>query len=224
MHVSLDTIADSIALTAQERGRLAELEGIVENHLPTFLAVGRALVQIRNERLFRESYPTWELYCQKRWGFGYNHANELARCAQVAEGLLASCAGPQGDSPLPANLSPDVLRPLAPLEPELASACWRVASKLGRPTAHTVAKIVRAVTSAIGAGNGTTPKAKVPQSERKIFVLSLCRLSDNAWFNAHLVAEGLDEARAQKLRLVCQTMITRCHEVLEELRQRWPQL
>jgi hypothetical protein len=224
MHGSLDTIVDTIPLSATERARLAELESVVQNHLPTFLAVGRALIQIRSERLFREQYPTWEIYCQKRWGVSYSHANELARCAQVADNLLASCAGPQGDSPLPPDLSPDALRPLGPLEPELASACWRVASKMGKPTASSVAKVTRTITTAIGAGNGTKPKAKVPQSERKRFVLSLYRLFDNPWFNAHLAVAGLDKPKAQKLHLACQTMITRMHEVLEEIRQQFPSL
>jgi hypothetical protein len=39
MHVSLDTIADTIPLTTQEKTRLAELEGIVQTHLQAFLAV-----------------------------------------------------------------------------------------------------------------------------------------------------------------------------------------
>jgi hypothetical protein len=60
---------DAIPLTTVERARFAQLEEVVENHLPTFLSVGKALAQIRNERLYRESYPTWKLYCQKRWGF-----------------------------------------------------------------------------------------------------------------------------------------------------------
>jgi hypothetical protein len=215
---------DVIPLTIQERARLAELESVVETHLETFLSVGRALAEIRNRRLYREEHPTWELYCTRKWGFGYSRANELIRSTEIAESLLSGPAAPEGDAPLPLDLSPATLRPLQKLDPPLQSACWRLAARMGRPTAHTVGKIVRMVTSAIGTGNGTTPKAKVPQSERKVFVLSLCRLSDNAWFNAHLVAEGLDEARAQKLRLACQTMITRCHEVLEEIRQQFPSL
>jgi hypothetical protein len=97
------TSTDIIALTGSERARLAELEAVVENHLPTFLAVGKALAQIRNERLYREQYPTWELYCQKRFNFSYSRANDIARCAQVAEHLLSGPAAHGGDSPLPSD-------------------------------------------------------------------------------------------------------------------------
>jgi len=227
MHVSLDTIADAIPLSTAERARFAELEAAVENHLPTFLTVGRALVQIRNERLYRESYPTWELYCQKRWGFSYSHANDIARCAQVAEGLLASCAGPQGDAPLPDNLSPDALRPLQKLQPELQSACWRLASRIGKPTQHIVGRIVRVVTDAIheGTNNGSAPKAKPPPaSQKKIFLLSVHRLADSPWFSPQLIIQGLDEAKARKHIAACQQMISRLHELVGELRREFPEL
>src|SRR6516164_5001245 len=102
---------DVIPLTIQERARLAELESVVETHLETFLSVGRALAEIRNRRLYREEHPTWELYYTRKWGFGYSRANELIRSTEIAEGLLAGPAAPDGDAPLPADLSPAALRP-----------------------------------------------------------------------------------------------------------------
>jgi hypothetical protein len=215
-----DRLPDTIPLSSQEKGRLAELESVVETHLETFLTVGRALAEIRNRRLYREQHESWESYCVKRWGFGYSRANELIRSTEIAEGLLASC--PES---VPSDLSSDAIRPLGQLEqPELQSACWKLAARIGKPTASTVGKVVRTVTTAIGQANGAKPKAKIPQSERKRFVLSLHRLSDNSWFNAHLVVMGLDEVKARKLRLVCQRMIERMHEVLEELRSEFPEL
>jgi hypothetical protein len=177
----LDRLPDTIPLTAAEKSRLAELESVVETHLETFLTVGRALAQIRNERLYRTEYPSWETYCTKRWGFNYGHANDLVRSTQVAEGLLASCAGPGGDAALPADLSADALRPLQKLEPELQSACWRLASRIGKPTHHVVSKIVRVVQSAIcqGSNGASEPNAKLPQSQKKLFLLSVHRLADS---------------------------------------------
>jgi hypothetical protein len=120
----LERPPDVIALTPNERARLSELEATVSTHLEAFLTVGRALCEIRNRRLYRQEFATWEDYCTRRWGFSYSRANELVRSTEIAEGLLASCAGPGGDSPLPPDLSPDALRPLQKLEPELQSACW----------------------------------------------------------------------------------------------------
>jgi hypothetical protein len=182
MHTAFERITDTIPLTSSEKTRLAELESVVETHLETFLTVGRALAQIRNERLYRAKYPSWETYCTKRWSFNYGHANNLVRSAQVAEGLLASCAGPGGDSPLPPDLSPDALRPLQRLDAPLQSAVWRLASRVTEhPTGHVVSKIVRVIENAITEGNGGThQKSKMmPPSQKKIFLLSLHRLAES---------------------------------------------
>jgi hypothetical protein len=227
MHVSLDTISDVIPLLPAERERFAELESVVQTHLETFLTVGRALAEIRNRRLFRQEFATFEDYCVKRWGFGGAHGLDLIRSTEVAEGLLASCAGPQGDAPLPPNLSPDALRPLQKLDVPLQSAVWRLASRVSEhPTHHVVARIVRVVQSAIcqGANGGSKPTPKLPQSQKKVFLLSVHRLSDSPYFSAHLIVQGFNESEARKHRAACSALISRCHEVLEEIRQQWPQL
>jgi hypothetical protein len=224
MIAQIEPLSDIIPLTPAEKVRLAELESTVQAHVETFLTVGRALAEIRNKRLYRQYWTTFEDYCLKRWGFSGSRGLDLVRSAQVAEHLLAGPAAPEnGDAPLPADLSPDTLRPLQKLQPELQSACWKLASRItDHPTNHVVSKIVRTIQAAINQGsNGCVgqPKPKIPQSERKLFLLSIHKLADNSWFNAHLVVADLDAIRAQKLARVCQTMITRCHEILEELRE-----
>ena len=228
MHVSLDTIADSIGLTSSERARLAELESVVQTHLESFLTVGRALCEIRNKRLYRQEHPDFESYCKFRWGFSGAHGLDLVRSTSVAEHLLSGPAAPGGDAPLPSDLRADVLRPLQRLQPELANACWRVASKIGKPTGHLVGRIVRVVENAINqgaSGNGASrPNPKPPQSQKKIFLLSLHRLSDTPWFSAHLVVQGVDEACARKHLEAAQQLISRLHELVGEIRQQFPSL
>jgi hypothetical protein len=87
MHTAFERITDTIPLTTQEKSRFAELEGIVETHLEAFLAVGRALAEIRNKRLYRQDFATWEDYCTRKWGLGYSRANELVRSTEIAEGF-----------------------------------------------------------------------------------------------------------------------------------------
>jgi hypothetical protein len=222
-----DPLPDSIPLTAQEKVRFTELEAVVERNLETFLSVGRALAEIRNKRLYRQQFGTFEDYCVKRWGFSGSRGLDLVRSASVAEVLLAGPAAPQtGDAPLPLDLSADVLRPLQRLEPELANSCWRLACRVGKPTSCTVGRIVRAVEQAVSQGtNGTgAPKPKVPQSQKKIFLLSVHRLADSPWFSAHLVVQGVDETRARKHLEAAQQLISRLHELIGELRREFPEL
>jgi hypothetical protein len=223
MHTAFEHPPDVIPLTAIEKSRLAELEGIVQTNLQTFLATGRALAEIRNRRLFRQEFATFEHYCKHRWGFSGAHGLDLVRSTEVAEHLLAGPAAPEsGDAPLPIDLSPDELRPLQRLQPELADSCWRLACRVGKPTGHLVGKIVHIVESAI---NGTSHSpAKTPPSQKKIFLLSVHRLADSPWFSAHLVVQGLDEARARKHLQATQGLICRLHELVHEIRQQFPSL
>jgi hypothetical protein len=225
MHVSLDTIADSIALTAQEKTRLVELESVVETHLETFLTVGRALAEIRARRLYRQQFATFEDYCVKRWGFSGSRGLDLARSASVAEHLLAGPAAPQtGNAPLPADLSADTLRPLQRLDPPLQSAVWRLASRVGKPTHHVVAKIVRVVEHAVHEGtNGTGAKSAPPPSEKKVFLLSIHRLAESR-VPACVIIQGIDENKARAHLRVCQNLVVRIHEVIQALRQQFPEL
>jgi hypothetical protein len=82
----------------------------------------------------------------------------MIRSAALITNLLRGPANPDsGDAPLPADLSEDALRPLHGIEPALASACWRLAARHGKPTGHLVGQIVRVVKGAIhqGQSNGS---------------------------------------------------------------------
>ena len=46
--------------------RLAELEKVIAKGRKTFLEVGRALMEIRDTRLYRREYSGFEEYCQTR--------------------------------------------------------------------------------------------------------------------------------------------------------------
>ena len=222
-----DPLPDTIPLTAQEKVRFTELEAIVETHLETFLSVGRALAEIRSRRLYRQQFATFEDYCRHRWGFSGSRGLDLARSAEVAERLLAGPAAPEtGDAPLPPDLSADAIRPLQRLDPPLQSAVWRLASRVGKPTHHLVSRIARAVENAINEGtNGSGgAKPKLPQSQKKLFLLSVHRLADSPWFSAHLVVQGVDKVTARKHLAAAQALLSRLHEFIGELRQQFPEL
>jgi protein gp37 len=68
--------------------RLAILEATIERGLSTFIEVGNALVEIRDERLYHEQgFRTFEDYCRQRWGWGRNYANKQIAAARVIQNL-----------------------------------------------------------------------------------------------------------------------------------------
>lgn len=105
-------------LTQDESRRLRECEKVIERGIDTFYQVGNALAEIRESRLYRIAYPTFEDYCKKRWAMSRFYAHRLIDASQVVENLL-----PIGNIPT----SEAQARELAPYEPEVQKAVWHIA-------------------------------------------------------------------------------------------------
>jgi hypothetical protein len=84
------------ALSQDERQALAQAEQTIAAGLETFYAVGVAFLEIRDRRLYRETFPTFEAYCQERWGMGRSHAYRAMDYAGVVTHLRE--ASPIGDT------------------------------------------------------------------------------------------------------------------------------
>lgn len=54
-----------LALSKTDAVRLVELETVVSSGLKTFVDVGTALLEIRDARLYRVDFDTFEASCQK---------------------------------------------------------------------------------------------------------------------------------------------------------------
>lgn len=123
-------------LQAGEAAALAEHELAVERGLSTFLDVGRALLAIRDGRLYRADHATFESYCEQRWGMSKRHANRMVQAAEVAE-----VVGPMGPG------SERQARELAPLldQPEKLRETWEQVNEQtgGKPTAAAIREAVR---------------------------------------------------------------------------------
>jgi len=82
-----------------------------------FVDVGLALVTIRDNRLYREEYPTFEVYCRQKWQYGRNYVNRLISAAQVFRHLVTNShqIRPEHETQV---------RPLVGLTPEQAQGAW----------------------------------------------------------------------------------------------------
>lgn len=74
---------------------LPDLETVIERGQVTFIEVGRALMEIRDRRLYRETHATFEAYCRERWGWGRNYANKHIAAAKAVDALGTSVPTPQ---------------------------------------------------------------------------------------------------------------------------------
>lgn len=69
------------------KSRLSELEIIIERGLNTFIETGEALLEIRDNRLYKNSYSTFEEYCRERWGMYRDKADRYIAAAKLVENL-----------------------------------------------------------------------------------------------------------------------------------------
>lgn len=61
-------------LTDTEKFKLDQCERIIRDNLKTFLTVGHALAEIRDNRLYRETHQTFEKYCKEVWDLSKSSA------------------------------------------------------------------------------------------------------------------------------------------------------
>ena len=84
-----EPLPDVIPLTSSEKRRKQELETIVKAGLQEFLRVGQALAEIRNRRLYRTEFQTFEQYVRAKFGLARSSADQLICSASTAQCLLA---------------------------------------------------------------------------------------------------------------------------------------
>jgi hypothetical protein len=102
---------------------LKRCEAIIERNLKTFIDVGNALLEIRDNRLYRDTHKTFEAYCHERWGWKRNYVNKQIQAAEVAQNLGTIVPkSSQGFDFKPTSESQ--LRPLANLKPAAQRQIW----------------------------------------------------------------------------------------------------
>lgn len=160
--------AGGMPLDAAERKVLARAEKTIAAGLMQFREVGEALVQIRDGRLYREKFATFEAYCREIWNLGRQHAYRMIGAAAAVQQIESM--SPIGDkrhkTPIVLPTSESQARPLARLDPEDVPIVWQQvieqAPKGAGGQPHVTAKIVEEAVRQY-----TTPPAELHQPRRR---------------------------------------------------------
>jgi hypothetical protein len=67
------------------------LERTIEAGQRTFVEVGLALTEIRDSKLYRADFQTFEAYCQAKWGWTRQRAYQIIDAADVKKTLPEEC-------------------------------------------------------------------------------------------------------------------------------------
>ena len=106
-------------LSIDERNELERCEIVIKQGLETFIEVGQALLTIREKRLYRLEFGTFEDYCRGKWGIVQQTATRYIRAFEVVSNLESEPIG----SLLPQTESQ--ARPLTQLQPEIQREAWK---------------------------------------------------------------------------------------------------
>lgn len=110
-----------LPLSTDEKTALTYHENVIERGLETFIEVGQSLQYIRDNRLYRAEYKTFDEYMSERWGKSRYWGLNMIKSVEVM-GLLEGNVDARQQLPT----SEFQARPLAKLKdnPELMAQAW----------------------------------------------------------------------------------------------------
>lgn len=110
-------------ITTSEANRLCELERIIQKGKDTFVEVGTALSEIRDSRIYRATFKTFEEYCQNRWDFSRQYVNKIISAAEVVSKMETTVSKPTSERQV---------RELAKAPEEDRPAAWERAQEIAK--------------------------------------------------------------------------------------------
>jgi len=113
-----DAAAESAAkqLNKTERSALARCEKVIDKGRKAFVEIGKALQQIRDKRLYRETHERFEDYCRDRWEFSKANANRVIAAAAVVDRVTPIGVTPANEAQA---------RPLTTIDVEKVRDAWQ---------------------------------------------------------------------------------------------------
>lgn len=86
-------------LTDEQHEKLQELEDQIDENLSSSFKLAAALAQIRDEKLYRENFDTFEEYCKTRWDYSRSYCARLANM----HGVVTDLKKYEGNQVFPSN-------------------------------------------------------------------------------------------------------------------------
>lgn len=134
-------------LTDAERAAFVEREAIIQARIRNFIDVGTALMDIRDHRLYRDDYDTFEAYCRERWGFVASRARQLISAAELTLEIATTVTLPNERTARALLSFPEAARPV------IAAAAQAQAEAFSRPlTAGIIEAVGDVVMQAVTTG------------------------------------------------------------------------
>lgn len=154
-------------LTADEETALAHHEDIIARGVHSFVETGLALAAVRDARLYRADFATFEDYCDVRWGWHRSRAFQLMDGA-----IFTTRLSTMVDNPPQHERHVRELLPLRSADDATIEAVWREVESTAPPhrrypeRPNITTKHVRGVVGAHLRSNGTSDAAEYEEPTR----------------------------------------------------------
>ncbi len=126
--VEANSIQESVTpLTEAEQKHLAECEVIIEKGIKSFLEVADALLDVRDQKLYRVTHKTFQDYCADKWSISARHANRLMLGGEAVRNIESDQLVSSVPAAVPENEAQ--ARPLASLPKDKQVAAARIVAK-----------------------------------------------------------------------------------------------
>lgn len=136
-------------LTEQETTLLNECEVVIERGIKAFKEVWGALLEIRDSKLYRKEFRTFDDYCVVKWGLSKNYINKNIKALDALNNL---------GTMVPNEMTERQLRPLTNLEPEIQRQVMKEAQEIN-PKAPT--SLIQDVVNQYGGVNAVLKELKL---------------------------------------------------------------
>ncbi len=146
--IDVEVVSEDSSLMNSPFQPLSEVEQLEKQRLEAVVngavwAAGKALQELRDKKLYRDTHPSFAVYCRERFGHSRQKSDYLIIAATIYENIKAS-----GCEILPTGEFQ--VRPLGVLEkPPLQVKAWQKAVKIAGgkvPTGYIVKQVVREMT------------------------------------------------------------------------------
>lgn len=148
-------------LNIDERNELERCEVVIKQGLETFIEVGQALMTIRDKRLYRIEFTTFEDYCRDKWAISRRSAYQYIEASNAIENVR------HGAQILPTTERQ--ARPLTSLEPEIQREAWKEVVQQSQATGQPItATKVQEVANTFKQARETYREVKAEQRKEQL--------------------------------------------------------
>jgi hypothetical protein len=180
-------------LSVTEVDRLGQCESVLEKGLQTFIEVGNALLEIRDSRLYRQEFKTFEEYLKERWNMSRAYAHRIIEASQFSA-LLPIGNKPTSEGQARAMIA-DVVKKAA-AQAQVDNGTFEIES---------------------------IPQITQPIDHRWIeFIGPIIRISEQADFDPIFIASSDDEQSIQRNVAACERVIKMAQSFIKEAKRQYP--